>query len=142
MIHFPRTALAKQLADAMQGQLLFGDAHNGLFLAAPRRTGKSTFLQSDLRPALERRGVVVVYVDLWADTRRDPAALIAEAIGKALQPHLGTVAKWAKGVNLDSASVMGWLKFDTAKIGKVDGATLPEALRTLHEVSKAQVALI
>jgi len=52
-----------------------GDAHNGLFLAAPRRTGKSTFLQGDLTPALQQAGVEVVYVDLWADTRRDPGTL-------------------------------------------------------------------
>lgn len=53
MARFPRPDLAKQLADAMLGQSLFGDAHNGLFLAAPRRTGKSTFLQGDLVPELE-----------------------------------------------------------------------------------------
>ena len=80
MIAFPRAALAQELVAALQGKALLGDAHNGLFLAAPRRTGKSTFLQGDLRPALEAADVVVVYVDLWADTRRDPGGLIAEAI--------------------------------------------------------------
>ena len=44
MRHFPRSKLARDTADAMQGKSLFGDAPNGLFLAAPRRTGKSTFL--------------------------------------------------------------------------------------------------
>ena len=53
-------------------------------------------MQADLKPALERVGVVVVYVDLWADQRRDPGTLIAEAIGRALQPHLGMIAKTAK----------------------------------------------
>lgn len=43
-MHYPRTQLAEQLADALQGKDLFSDAPNGLFLAAPRRTGKSTFL--------------------------------------------------------------------------------------------------
>ena len=42
MIAFPRTALANELVTALQGKALLGDAHNGLFLAAPRRTGKST----------------------------------------------------------------------------------------------------
>lgn len=37
MLHFPRPALAQQLARAIRGLDLFGDAHNGLFLAAPRR---------------------------------------------------------------------------------------------------------
>ena len=41
MIAYHRTALAQQLVQALQGRTLLGDAHNGLFLAAPRRTGKS-----------------------------------------------------------------------------------------------------
>ena len=39
MIAHPRTALAEELVVALQGKTNFGDAHNGLFLAAPRRTG-------------------------------------------------------------------------------------------------------
>ena len=70
MISYPRPALADELVTALQGRAGFSDAHNGLFLAAPRRTGKSTFLQGDLRPALEHAGIVVVYVDLWDDTAR------------------------------------------------------------------------
>ena len=142
MILYPRTQLADEMVAALLGKVVFGDAHNGLFLAAPRRTGKSTFLQNDLRAALERQGVVVVYVDLWADQRRDPGTLVAEAIGRALQPHLGRVAKAAKAAGLESVSIAGWLKVDISKIGQLDGATLPDALRALHETAKAPVALI
>ncbi|MEC5213238.1 hypothetical protein RCH06_001784 [Polaromonas sp. CG_9.5] len=142
MIHYPRTALAEELVTALQGKAAFSDAHNGLFLAAPRRTGKSTFLQADLQPALERQGVVVVYVDLWADQRRDPGALVADAIGRALQPHLGRVARLAKASGLESVTIAGALKIDTRKIGQLDGATLPDALRALLEAARAPVALI
>ncbi|MCK0507419.1 ATP-binding protein [Aromatoleum anaerobium] len=142
MISYPRTPLADELVTALQGRAGFSDAHNGLFLAAPRRTGKSTFLQGDLRPALERAGVVVVYVDLWADTARDPGALIAAAIGRALQPHLGMVAKAAKKAGLEKVSLAGWLQVDTSKIGKLDGLTLVDALRALHETAGKPVALI
>ena len=141
MKYFSRILLAEQLADALQGKTVFNDAPNGLFLAAPRRTGKSTFLQLDLKPSLEKRGVVVVYVDLWADQKRDPGSLIAEAVGRALNQHLGLVAKAAKASGLDSISVAG-IKIDTSKIGKIDGATLADALRALHESAKAPVALI
>ena len=55
MLYYPRTRLATALAEALQGEAAFSDAPNGLFLAAPRRTGKSTFLQSDLMPELARR---------------------------------------------------------------------------------------
>lgn len=124
----PREALARELVADLQGQTVFGDAHNGLFLAAPRRTGKSTFLQADLRPALEAAGVVVVYVDLWADPRRDSGSLIAEVIARALAPRLGRAA--------------GALKIDVSQIGKIDGVTLHDALRALHESAKAPVALL
>lgn len=142
MISYPRTALAEELVTALQGRAGFSDAHNGLFLAAPRRTGKSTFLQGDLRPALERVGVVVVYVDLWADTARDPGALIAAAIGRTLQPHLGLVAKAAKKAGIEKVSLAGWLQVDTSKIGKLDGLTLADALKALHETAGKPVALI
>lgn len=141
MISFQRATLAQELTAALQGKSLLGDAHNGLFLAAPRRTGKSTFLQGDLLPALEGAGVVVVYVDLWADVRRDPGALIAEAIAQALEPQLGVVARAAKKARLDAVKVGGF-QVDTSKIGKVDGLTLTDALRLLHETAGKPVALI
>lgn len=142
MIYYPRSTLAAQLADALLGKIAFTDAHNGLFLAAPRRTGKSTFLQSDLKPELEQRSVTVVYLDLWADQRRDPGTLIAEAIARALQPHLGLVARTAKKAGLNTVSLGGWLNIDTSKIGTLEGATLPDALRALVETSETPVALI
>lgn len=142
MIHFPRPALAQDLVAALRGETVFGDAHNGLFLAAPRRTGKSTFLQGDLKPALEAGGAVVAYVDLWADPRRDPGLLIADAIARALAPRLGVVSRVAKAAGLESVTVAGALKLDVGKVGRIDGITLPDALRVLHETAGAPVALI
>lgn len=141
MIAFHRTALAREMVAALQGHALLGDAHNGLFLAAPRRTGKSTFLQGDLRPALQAAGVVVVYVDLWADARRDPGVLIADAIARALEPQLGVVARTARKAGLDKVKV-GGLEVDTSRIGRIDGLTLTEALRLLHQNAGQPVALI
>ena len=142
MLHYPRPELAKRLTQAMRGQDVFGDAHNGLFLAAPRRTGKSTFLQSDLKPELERQGVVVVYVDLWSDQRRDPGSLVAEAIGRALDAQRGPVARAAKAAGMENVTIAGVLKIDTRKIGQLDGSTLPDALRALHDAAKAPIVLI
>ena len=141
-MHFTRLQLAEDMCEALQGSNLFNDAPNGLFLAAPRRTGKSTFLQADLKPALERRGIVVVYVDLWAAPQRDPGELIAEAIGRALHSHLGPIAKAAKASGLESINIAGAMKIDTSKIGRPEGSTLTEALRSLHELAKAPVALL
>ena len=36
MNHFPRTALARTLADGLEGRAVVSDAANGLFLAAHR----------------------------------------------------------------------------------------------------------
>lgn len=141
MIHYARGSLARELAEQLQGKQVFNDAYNGLFLAAPRRTGKSTFLQLDLQPALEAQGVVVVYVDLWADQRRDPGSLIADAVARALQSRLGLVAKAARATGLESVSI-GGMKIDTRRIGQIDGVTLVDALKALHEVAKAPIALV
>lgn len=142
LVSFPRTALADELVSTLQGKAVFSDAHNGLFLAAPRRTGKTTFLRGDLLPALERAGIVPVYVDLWADLARDPGALIAEAIGRALLPHLGRVARLAKEAGVEKLNLAGWLQVDTSRIGKIDGLTLVDALRALHETAEKPVALV
>lgn len=140
-MYYPRTKLAEQLADALQGKDLFSDAPNGLFLAAPRRTGKSTFLQADLQPELERRGLVVVYVDLWSEPQRDPGQLIADTIGQSLRQHLGLLGKTAMATELESLS-LGGLKIDVRKLGQIEGLTLTEALRSLGELAKAPVVLI
>lgn len=142
MKHFSRAQLATEIAAALQGRTLFGDAPNGLFLAAPRRTGKSTFLQQDLLPELRRSGIVVVYVDLWADQKRDPGDLIADAVARVVADNLGLVAKAAKASGLESVSLAGWLKVDTTRIGRSDGTTLTDALQMLAEMTRKPVALI
>lgn len=140
--YYSRPLLADHLVADLTGRNPFSDASNGLFLAAPRRTGKSTFLQNELRPALEKTGRVVVYVDLWSDKSRNPGALIADAVAAELQKHLGIVAKTAKAAGVEELNIAGWMKIDTKKIGKIDGATLTDALRALCEMSGKPVALI
>ena len=139
MRRFPRTNLTQELTRDIQGKNLFSDAHNGLFLAAPRRTGKSTFLTEDLKPELIRLGFLVIYVDLWANQHRDPGELIADAIGSALQSCSGLVAKAAKA--LESVTIAG-MKINIGKIGRIDGATLVDALRALHQSAEKPIVLI
>ena len=69
------TALADQALDTSLG------TSGGMFLAAPRRTGKSTFVRQDLVPEFERRNLNVIYVDLWIDKTVNPAIHIAEVRG-------------------------------------------------------------
>ena len=105
---YRRTALAEAYCAALEGGGVF-DATSGLFLAAPRRTGKSTFLREDLVPAMRARGWETLYVDLWSDRARDPADLIAAAVRDGLAAHDGLVLKAAKSVGLDKLTVLGTL---------------------------------
>lgn len=140
--HFSRPELAQQLTFALMGRDPFNDAPNGLFLAAPRRTGKSAFLQQDLRPAMQAAGVSVVYVDLWVNKDKDPAVVIAQAIGSELLKHLGVVSRVAQAIGLESVSVAGVLKLDTKNIGQPNGMTLNDALGLLIDKSGQPVVLI
>lgn len=142
MIHFPRPKLAASTAEALLGKVALSDAPNGLFLAAPRRTGKSSFLQRDLVPELEKRGIVTIYVDLWADKGSDPGILIAEAVKAAAQKATSLVAKAARGTKV-SASVPGAsVTIDVNAINKVVGPTLPSVLQDLAEVTQKPICLI
>lgn len=58
---FRRPTLASSIADGLVGAGI-QDFTSGLFLAAPRRTGKSTFLREDLIPECQLRGW---WVTLW-----------------------------------------------------------------------------
>jgi hypothetical protein len=78
-----------------------------------RRTGKTTFLRTDLVPELEAQGAVVIYVDLWSDTRASPAALVQAAVRQTL-----------------------------AQLGEAGGATLAEAFRQVVDQTQGDVVLI
>ncbi len=141
-MHFPRPELAAHIAASLAGRDWFGDAHNGLFLAGPRRTGKSTFLQADLLPALAEAGAVAVYVDLWADAQRDAGALIGDAISRAIAERQNPVGRAARAMGLQSVTVANVVKLDTSRLGTVEGTTLVDLLRALHQLAQAPVALI
>ena len=87
---YRRTALAASYCDALEGRGIL-DATSGLFLAAPRRTGKSTFLREDMVPEMRTRGWQTLYVDLWSDRSRDPAELIIAVVRDTLAQLDGPV---------------------------------------------------
>lgn len=91
--HFPRPELANFYVD-----FLFDDpsAASGVFISAPRRTGKSTFLQRDLIPALENNDAKVIYVDLWQDKELSPQEAVRRAMYAALEREKSIVGKILK----------------------------------------------
>ena len=138
---FHRPDLANDLADLILSDGALAPARSGLFLAAPRRTGKSTFLREDLMPALGSRGAAVLYVDLWADKALEPGLAIVSLIRAALAQEDGALLKMFRKAGLDKVNV-GGLGFDVAKVGLGTGVTLSAALATLSDRLKAPIVLM
>lgn len=86
---FHRPEVAKRYIEYLLHQKA---AESGTFLAAPRRTGKSTFLREDLKPALEKLGIHVIYVDLWEDLHELPENALIKAIQKKIESEKGIKA--------------------------------------------------
>lgn len=83
---FARPELASEIANRLIHPGALDEIYrSGLFLSAPRRTGKSTFLKNDFVPVLEEDGALPIYVDLWSNPAADPADLIRNAVQRALR---------------------------------------------------------
>lgn len=140
---FHRTELAQAYVDDALDTSL--GRSGGLFLAAPRRTGKSTFVRQDLVPALRERGAEVIYVDLWVDKTKDPALLIANAVRDELKKEDGAVTKLARKAGLGKFAVGALgsgLNFDLSQVGLSADATLADALSALSNANGQIIVLV
>lgn len=138
---FHRTELALDFINSLEGKGLF-DASSGMFLAAPRRTGKSTFLREDLMPQMQKQGFITVYVDLWSDQSKDPAILIADVLRESIVALEGPTQKIIKAVGLKKLNLGSVLQFELDKIGQPTGVTLADAFAYLSAKSGKPIALI
>ena len=140
-ILFQRPELANRLAKQILVIGAGSAASSGVFLAAPRRTGKSTFVREDLRPALEAAGALVVYADLWANPTADPGNVIVNAIRVTLASNDGVVLRLAKSAGLDKVKV-GSVSFDLDRVGLGKDVSLTEALVALSDETKKIIVLV
>ena len=138
---FSRKALAQRMATTVLTDAVGSASSSGLFLAAPRRTGKSTFLRENLRPALQSAGALVLYVDLWADKKADPGQLIVASVRSELAKHEGVVARLAKSAGMEKVSIAG-LAFSVDRIGLGSQVSLSQALAALSDEVKQPIVLI
>ena len=141
---FHRTAYAEQMAQQLlQPSPLHMNVRSGVLLSGIRRVGKTTFLRQDLVPALEARGALVVYVDLWADRSKSPATLVLDAVRATLQqmqtPGSGLLQRF-KGLNLGAVGLT--LGFQIEHLGTPGGATLAQAFSELVAKARVDVVLI
>lgn len=135
-------------AAAMADQLLRPNAlqlqvRSGVFLSGIRRTGKTTFLRQDLIPALEARGALVIYVDLWADRSKSPAALVHDAVRSTLDdltaPGASLLGRF-KGLNIGAAGISFGFQLDA--VGQPGGITLADVFTQLVDRVGRDVVLI
>lgn len=144
---FHRPELAREMAEQLLNPKgLMVKIRSGLFLGGLRRTGKTTFIRGDLIPALEERGAIVVYVDLWSNTTAKPSDLLLGAVRKRLEelevPESKTVEflKRVKGLDLGAAGFK--FGFNLAELGKAEGNTLAGAFSELVNLAKTDVVVI
>jgi AAA ATPase domain len=141
---FHRETYASQMAEQLLNPgPLDESTRSGVFLSGIRRVGKTTFLRQDLIPALEARGALVIYVDLWADPAKSPSALVNEAVRQTLgqlQTPGSALLKRFKSLRLGAAGLS--LGFELDKLGEAGGTTLAQAFAALVDKAKTHVVLI
>jgi hypothetical protein len=138
---FPRPDLARRMVAAITTQAVGSASSSGLFLSAPRRTGKSTFVREDLRPALQATGATVMYVDLWANRKADPGTVIVDAVRTELATHEGLVQRLAKSAGMDKVSV-GGVSFSLDRVGLGKEISLSAALAALSDETGKVIVLL
>lgn len=148
VFHHAREDLAASIVKQLTPDPIFG-ALSGLHLAAPRRTGKSTFLRRDLVPAVLEADKFPIVVDLWEDRSRDPSDILRRRIGQVLDDLKSTVGKALDRSRLRRVSALGF------SVGLADlkpfSGTIPEGLERIGAgvgrdlvlvVDEAQQALV
>ncbi len=144
---YRRSALAADMARQLTSRSVLDEGlRSGLFLSGLRRTGKTTFLVNDLIPALEDAGALVIYVDLWSDTRTSPAALVHAALRKTLgelQTPASALLHQLQRVGSAEVAALGFkFGFKLDSVGTAGGPTLAQALTAVVDQAKTDVVLI
>jgi hypothetical protein len=138
---YHRRALAARLTKLITQVAVGSAAASGVFLTAPRRTGKSTFAREDLRPALEEAGAIVLYADLWKDLTAEPGAVIAETLREAIGRDKELMSRLAIAPKLEAVRV-GRMNFNVNKIGLGKEIGLTKAFEALSDKAKKLIVLI
>lgn len=140
--YFHRPQVAESIAALVLDASSASGYASGLFLAAPRRTGKSTFLREDLRPQLEAKGALALYADLWEDRQADPGDVIVKSVRTELARHAGVVARLARSIGLEKVSVAGAVTMTLDRVGLGADVSLAAALAELSDATRQPIVLI
>lgn len=138
---FRRPALAERCCDSLEGIGLV-DNRQGLFMATPKRTGKSTFLREDLLPAMQQRGWRTIYLDLRASPSKDPAFLMMNAITAKMTAFAEVPNKISEAAGLENVDGCDIFIQSPPTSKSPDALALADALEILIERGKAPVAIV
>jgi hypothetical protein len=137
--HYPRPNLASAIVGQMTPDPIFGGL-SGIHLAAPRRTGKTTFLRRDLAPAILEAGKFPLIVDLWEDRSREPSDILRRRLGQSLDQLKSAAEKKLDRSRLRRISALGF------SVGHSDlkpfSGTIPEGLDSLGTGVGRDVVLV
>ena len=136
---FPRHDEAREIASLITSNPFEGYP-DGVFLAAPGRTGKSTFLRHYLIPVLEQRGDLVLYIDLWQDRTIDPAEMINSCLADTIRHFSNPVMKIAGSIRTSALGFMG--ASANFKSSKNQIGTITNALKTILKATEKNIVFI
>lgn len=135
---FHRPHLARQLA----AKLMSRSFASGMFLTAPRRTGKSTFVCHDLMPTLEREHhALVLYADLLERRQEDPGAVIVGLVEDALKRHESASTSAFRGLSLSRLKAPG-VELELDKSTRPRPRSLFQSLERLSDLTRKTVVMI
>lgn len=130
----------------LQPGVLDEGLRSGLFISGLRRQGKTTFLLNDLIPQLEQQGAIVIYVDLWSNTKVSPESLVLDKIRATFEelqnPSSKLIDTLKRVTGLDVGVLTFKFGFKLETLGKEGGPTLAAALQQVVDQGQRDVVLI
>jgi hypothetical protein len=136
--HFARPLLAQKYLKTFRVGLLSAQA-----LFAPRRMGKSEFLEQDLIPAARKTGLLTAYLNLW-DAREHPRGALIGTLARAGSPRgiSGLLKKLKSPLKKVRASAKitgiaeGSLEAELIEDSRVAGTALSDLLRSFDRADR------
>ncbi len=142
---FHRPDLAISYCEGLKGSGL-SNFRSGLFLAGPRRIGKSTFIQADLVPCIQRRKWIPLLIDFWANTKSDPDILVRKAIMAEIGKNGGIFHKISEKTGLSLKKINVKKKILEAELEPREDAlpegTIHDLLQELYNRTRKNIVLI
>jgi hypothetical protein len=142
--HFARPELAKKYLQTFEIGLISAQA-----IFAPRRMGKSEFLEQDLIPAAQKSGLLTAYLNLW-DAREHPRGALITALARASSPRglaalikkLKAPLKKVKASAKVSGIAEGSLEAELAEDPTIAGPALSELLRSFDRAERTLLLVL